>query len=72
MIFKVLLLSDMDPHLLFGDVDRLVQDDPYRALPAARMSGGSLVRHVLLGVRQQRPQRDVPNWRGRTCQMFRL
>lgn len=40
-------------YLLLGDVDGPVKDDPDRSLPAARMRGGALVRHVLLRLWQE-------------------
>lgn len=63
----MLIFVSFFSHLLLRDVDGFVQDDPYRALPAPGMSGGPLVRHVLLGVGQQRSQRDVADRGGRTC-----
>ena len=46
-------------YLLTGDVDRLVEDDPRRGLPAAGVRRRSLVGHVVIGLGQQTVQRHV-------------
>ena len=54
----------MRAHLLPGDVDGLVDEDPDGGLPAARVRGAALVRHVVLRVRQQRAHGQVADGRG--------
>lgn len=45
--------SSVFPHLLFSDVYRLIEDDPGDSLVASRHSGGAVVRHVVLCVREE-------------------
>lgn len=43
----------LDTHLLFGDVNGLVADDPRDRLMTGGHGGGALVGHVVGGVRQE-------------------
>jgi len=54
-------------HLLFGDIDGLINYNPDGALPAARMRRGALVGDVVIRVWQQRPHGYVSNGRGEAC-----
>lgn len=51
-------------HLLFGDIDRLINYYPDGALPAAGVRGGALVGDVVIRVGQQGPHGYVPDGRG--------
>lgn len=58
-------------HLLFGDIDGLINYDPDGALPAARMRRGALIGDVVIRVRQQRPHGYVSDGRGESCKCGR-
>lgn len=42
-------------YLLLGDVNRLIEYHPCDCLVAGRHRGGSVVRHVIVGLREQSP-----------------
>lgn len=56
-----------ETYLLFGYVDRFVENDPDNSLPATRVCGGALVCHVLLSVWKHCTQRQMVDAYGVTC-----
>jgi len=59
--------SSDDTCLLFGDVYRLVEDDPCGGLVTRRHRGGAVVRHVMLRVRQKFAHPETFNFHGLPC-----